>query len=454
MSATHDIVISGGGLVGSAMMAALLQLRSRLSQKNAALAASLNKIALVDAGSAPSYDSGNLMHQLRTCSITPVSSKIMENLKCWNALTTKHAFYRISVRHESANGPYYTSKTSSRSLLEFVDLNNPVGFVCYNTEMHASMVSVIQQAIAEAGSSDEIIFGSRLESLTLPEPQEFDGSLGTAQLEEKLLKFKLVLGCEGRASNLRDIIESPSVQHDYSQVAFVCAVKVLKPVDGNVTSFQNFFCDGTIVAMLPTSDDSANIVFSTSPQYSKKLLKMEQADLINELNARLHLFAPSDIPKIVDVPHQGEKRVQGSFPLRLTVTTKPYAPRAICLGDAAHGIHPFAGQGLNLGIYDICALCEVLEDCISCGHDIGNCITVGQKFAGEMLAHTLPVIAGMESIKFICHSVPSLATLGMKILNKMPIISPVAKKGLLYAASGGTFANRHSKSFLLTTESK
>eukprot|EP00796_Vickermania_ingenoplastis_P010848 gene10848-7514_t len=449
-SAAQDVVVSGGGLVGSAMMAALQQLRQRLQSKEGHLCEKLEHLTMIDAGKSPCYDPSNQMHQLRTCSITPVSSKILENLQCWDKLTTKHAYYRVSVRHECANSPHIfsTSKTESDSLLEFVDLNNPVGFICFNTEMQTSMVSVVNDEASRTGK-DQIVFESNIEDIKLPTENEFDGNLGVATMGDETINFRLLLGCEGRGSNLREIISSPSVQHDYSQTAYVCTVKLAKPYDGNVSSFQNFFSDGKIIAMLPTSDDTANIVFTTTPGHAKQLIQFSQEELVDELNRRLHSFAPSDIPKVLEVPQQDNKRAQGFFPLRLTVATKPYSARAICLGDAAHGIHPFAGQGLNLGIYDICALTDVLEQAITTGHDIGNCVAVGQKFAGEMLAHSLPIIGGMEAIKFMCHNAPSVATLGMKVLNRLPFISPVVKDAILYSASGATFANRHKNFFLL-----
>lgn len=448
----RDVIVSGGGLVGSAMMASLQLLRNRIKSTDADLGSStLQHITMVDAGKRPTYDASNLMQQLRTVSITPVSSKIMENIGCWEKLQTKHAYYRISVRHEYANSPHTSmSKTESSSLLDFVDLNTPVGFICFNSEMHASTVDVIEQEMArDEKNNDQIMFGSKIDSIVLPPENDLDGQLGTAVIGDDKLQFRLILGCEGRGSNLREIISSPSIQHDYSQTAFVCTVKLVKPYDGNVSAFQNFFNDGKIIAMLPTSEDTSNIVFSTHPSHARELLTLSNDELIRELNQRLHEFAPADIPKIMEVPYDGEKRVQGCFPLRLTVATKPYAPRAICLGDAAHGIHPFAGQGLNLGIYDVCALTDTLQTAISTGHDVGNSVAVGQAFAGEMLAHTLPVISGMEGIKFMCNNAPGITTLGMKLLNNLPFISPVIKDSILYAASGATFANRHKKSFLL-----
>lgn len=440
----QDVVVSGGGLVGSTMMASLQLLRQRLGEQSQQKSIALKHLTMLDAGQRPSYDAQNPLHQLRTCSISPVSSKILENAGSWDRLTTKHAFYRMSIRHEHANSPV-KGKTSS-PLLDFVDLNTPVGFICFNTEMHASMVSVVEE---KATADDQILFNTKLSDLKLASKDDIDGDLGSANVGTEQTHFKLMLGCEGRASNLRDLLGSPVLQHDYSQTAFVCTVRLQKPNDGNVSSFQNFFSDGKIIAMLPCSEETSNIVFSTTAAHAAELLQMSHEELLAELNRRLYDFAPDDIPKIIEVPHSGDKRVQGSFPLRLTVATKPYGPRAICIGDAAHGIHPFAGQGLNLGIYDVCALVDVLESAVMNGSDIGNSLLVGEQFSSEMLAHTFPIIAGMEGIKLLCHNTPGLATFGMNVLHNLPFISSIVKDAMLYAGSGATFAQRHPKCFLL-----
>lgn len=443
-----DVLISGGGIGGSIMMGALQQLRKRLGNDTAS---PLKRLSMIDAAPHPVYDAANPMCHLRTVSITPVSSKIIEKLGLWNKLSTKHAYYRLSIRHEHCNSPHNLSlsKTKTSPLLDLVDFNTPVGFMCFNSEMHASMVSVVEEENEFSKSPDNILFESEATELSLPPQDEMDGCLGHAIVNGNEINFRLLLGCEGRDSNLRSKIESPFVQHNYSQTAFVCPVQLVKPCDGNVSAFQNFFTDGKIIALLPMSEDSGNIVFSTTPSHAKELCEMSNNDLVNELNKRLYDFAPSDIPKVLEVPVYNEKRVQGCFPLRLTLATKPYAPRAICVGDAAHGIHPFAGQGLNLGIYDIAALTETLERAVVTGHDIGNSVIVGQRFAAEMLAHTLPIISGMEIVKVMCSSAPSLSTHGMKIINKFTPLSYPIKKALLYAGSGGNFARRHKNCFLL-----
>lgn len=488
-----DVVVSGGGLVGAATMASLQQLRARLAQADGTAAAvapsdPLKRLMMVDMARRPVYDPANMMHKLRTVSVTPVSSKILDNLGGWGKLTTKHSYYRIAVRHEQVNGPHLPAADRSQSffmssllgakadaepVLEFTDLRKPVGFMCYNAELNAAMVDVVEDTVAAGGLSagDVLAYESNLANIRLPPRDVIDGPLGKADLTKALpfsapkppaaaapagreIDYRLLLGCEGRGSPLRDVLSSASVQHDYGQTAFVCDVRIERGADGNVCCFQNFFRDGKIIAFLPMSEDSANIVFSTHPDHAAAMLAMTQAELVAELNRRLHAFAPRDIPKILEVPevaaaNDQSRRANGKFPLKLNFATAPYASRAILLGDAAHGIHPFAGQGLNLGIYDVCALADVLEKAIRSGQDVGNPVAVGQAFAGEMFAHTAPMITGMEAIKHMMSGVPGLSCLGMRALNTLPVVSTLGKDAIFQVSSGALFATRHEGFFLL-----
>ncbi|CCW61051.1 unnamed protein product [Phytomonas sp. EM1] len=474
----YDVIVSGGGMVGAAMLTSLLHLRRRMSA-GAGAPSLLTRLMLVEAGRQPVYNPADTVHRLRTVSITPVSSKIVDNLGAWSKLTTKHSYYRIAVRHEEVNGPLLGRSARSRSffmssivggkataepLVEFTDLRTPLGFMCYNVELQSAMMARARELANEEGDAgarrDVTLFESTLGSIRLPRQDVESGALGRATVTGKQggdrpeeVKFRLLLGCDGRGSALRGAFQAPAFEQDYGQVAFVCEARLAGVADGNVCGFQNFFRDGKIIAFLPTAKDSANIVFSTTPDEAKRLQGAPQRVLVQELNRRLHDFAPNDIPRVLEVPEgssNGEqRRVQGAFPLRLSLVTRPYAPRALLLGDAAHSIHPFAGQGVNLGIYDVCALTGTLERVLRVGQDIGSVVAVGRVFAGEMIAHTRPMVASMEAIKAVTCVAPGLSCLGMKVLNSVPLLATLGKDAILQVASGASFAARHQDSFLL-----
>ncbi|CBH12787.1 Monooxygenase, putative [Trypanosoma brucei gambiense DAL972] len=494
----HNVVISGGGIVGAAAMAALQKLRARFLAGSVGAEGSvshnvhsrcLSRLLLADPMARPHYDAANIMHNLRTVSLTPVSSKLLDNLGSWKRLQTKHAYYRIALRHERTNGPVapdQSSQEKSRNffvngplgngtstaepLLEFTNLDSPLGFICYNSDINTTLLDVVeeqmkqyQQPLGSDGCgvqeqpTDCIEFGSSLGSYSLPHRNIVDGPAGRAILRKSVgdqpVEFSLLLGCEGRGGHLRESLGSALVQHDYAQTAFVCTAQLKRPADGNVCCFQNFFTNGDIIALLPTSEDTSNIVFSTTAEHARELAAAKQSELVEELNRRLHAFAPRDIPLIISVPEVelGGKtvRAQGMFPVRLSVALQPFGPRCLLLGDAAHGIHPFAGQGLNLGLYDVCALVEVLEQAVRSGQDIGSVIAVGQPFAAAMMSHTGIMITAMESVFGLLATMPGLSCTGMSVLQKLPLVSSLGKQSIIHVASGGFFASHHRESFLL-----
>lgn len=494
----------------------------------------LSRLMLVDAAArVGARDAAAADSFLRTVNVTPVSSRILDNLGVWSRLRVKHAVYRMAIRHEDdvrrASEDATTStgrrrsfflghvlghaRPSSSALLEFTQMQSPLGFICGNEDVHRALLDVVD---AEAVSSrqgryghDVLLFGSALARAHVEQAAEAGGSevpWGYAELVSpcpdtrpavahspretqqshtsnphdgikcsrrssndddtkavhresmdaevhSTVRFGLLLSCEGRDSAVRRTLESPVLQHDYGQTAFVCTAHVAKVDDGNVCAFQNFFRDGTIVGMLPLSADAVNIIYSTSPSQARELLECGETELVDRLNRRLHAYAPSDIPRITRLsPASSRSPMRGSFPLSLHVATRVCGPRVMLLGDAAHAIHPFAGQGFNLGLYDVCALTSILERAMQSGQAMGGAgasLLSGAEFAGSMLRHTAPMIAGMEAIKQVLSSMPRLGVCGMRVLNSTPLLSDVCKSRIMHFASGASFAARHADSFLL-----
>nr|CCC49274.1 putative Monooxygenase [Trypanosoma vivax Y486] len=489
----YDVVVCGGGVVGAAAMASLQQLRARLLSENTltphaaerqALAGRLSRLLLADPMARPQYNAESKMHNLRTVSLTPVSSRLLDNLGCWKQLQTRHAYYRIALRHEHTNSPEIQrpqdgTKTfmsslmgggcsTAEPLLEFMNINSPLGFISYNAEINTRLLDAIEERKVQDAAltrdngetgevCDRVEFGSALDSYVLPPESTIDGPPGTAVMRgpsgEEALEFSLLLGCDGRGSQLRNQVGTYSVSHDYRQTVYVCTVQLEPVVDGNVCCFQNFFSNGDIVAMLPTSPDTANIVFSTTAAHARKLAASTQVELVKELNNRLHAFAARDIPQIISVPEEdvcGQVvRAQGMFPSRLQVVVNNSVPRCLLMGDAAHSIHPFAGQGMNLGLYDVCTMIKVLEKAIRNGQDIGSFLGVGRPFLSEVAVHSGSIIAALEAIYGLVTNAPKLSCFGMSALQNVPLLSSLGKQSIIHVASGGLLERRHKECFLL-----
>jgi 2-octaprenyl-6-methoxyphenol hydroxylase len=186
-----------------------------------------------------------------------------------------------------------------------------------------------------------------------------DGSVLTAQL---------VVAADGKQSALRRMAGIAARQFGYHQTAIVCTVVHEKPHQG--LAHEHFLPAGPF-AMLPMTDDTladgsvrhrSSIVWSEDPRLVPMLLQLDDEAFGNEIERRFGLSL-------------GQVRPHGprfSYPLTMTLADSYVRERFALTGDAAHGIHPIAGQGFNLGVRDVAALAEVLVDAGRAGLDLGS----------------------------------------------------------------------------------
>jgi 2-octaprenyl-6-methoxyphenol hydroxylase len=180
----------------------------------------------------------------------------------------------------------------------------------------------------------------------------------------RVLRGELVAACDGRASPLRRAAGIKTIAWDYPQVSIVCTVRHELP---HRSVAVEHFLPGGPFAILPMTGQRSSIVWTESAALAPSLLALDELGFANELRRRFGDFL-------------GAVEVVGprwSYPLSLLHAQRYTAPRLALVGDAAHVIHPIAGQGLNLGIRDVAALAELVVDARRLGLDIAQ---------GEVLA--------------------------------------------------------------------
>lgn len=173
------------------------------------------------------------------------------------------------------------------------------------------------------------------------------------------VRARLLVGADGRGSFVRKTMGIRTVGRAYPVTALVATVSHERPHGGVA---HEFFLPAGPFAILPLVGNRANIVWAEPHAAAQALLAMSQADFLAELGARFGDFL-------------GTVRLEGprfTYPLALQLAESFIAPRVALCGDAAHGIHPIAGQGLNLGLQDVAALAEVIVDAIGLGLDPGE----------------------------------------------------------------------------------
>lgn len=170
---------------------------------------------------------------------------------------------------------------------------------------------------------------------------------------------KVLIGSDGRQSGTATRAGIKRTGWGYGQTAVVCAVKHEKPHGGIA---HQFFMPSGPLAILPLTKDRSSIVWSETEANATALMAMNNADFLDALRPAFGSFL-------------GQISLTGarfSYPLGLTLANSFISDRVALIGDAAHGVHPIAGQGLNAGLRDVAALAEVLEQARARGEDIGG----------------------------------------------------------------------------------
>jgi 2-octaprenyl-6-methoxyphenol hydroxylase len=169
----------------------------------------------------------------------------------------------------------------------------------------------------------------------------------------------LAIAADGRNSALRDLAGIKSVSRSYQQTGIVAVVAHEKPHQGRAV--QHFLPAGPF-AILPLTGNRSCITWSEDDTHARRILALDDAAFLNEIDQRFG-------GKLGALTLEGRRQ---SWPLDLHLARSYTAPRLAVIGDAAHTVHPIAGQGLNLGLRDAAALTDSIAEAARLGVDIGS----------------------------------------------------------------------------------
>jgi 2-polyprenylphenol 6-hydroxylase len=323
-----DVVVVGGGITGKACALGLAQLGLQTIE----IAPDLS-----EAVSAPQESQWGQ----RIYAFSPSTQKLLAQLQIWDALDQSRL-------------------QSVRDMRIYGDRGEK------NDQLHLSAFEAGTSQLAWIGESNLVEhtldqasrFQNKLERISdVVERIEVDADGSTLHLKNgELIHTQLVVAADGAHSPMRSAVGITTSEESYSQSAVVanwtCTYPHLE------TAFQWFLPGGDIVAMLPLPGRQVSMVWSTSPEHAADLLKLNQAQWLNQFSS----IANGAIQKQL-----GELTLNSSpaaFPLR-KIRAKRFigpeiAPKVVLIGDAAHVMHPLAGQGLNLGLRDVAVLLNIL----------------------------------------------------------------------------------------------
>ena len=266
----------------------------------------------------------------------------------------------------------------------------------------------LRAALLDALAGDDRITQITGRSVTA---QEVTGGGVTVTLDDgTALAARLLVGCDGRGSGVAKRAGITRTGWDYDQIAVVCAVEHALPHNGVA---HQFFMPGGPLAILPLTGNRSSIVWSEQADRARALIAMDDAAFLSALKPAFGSF-------LGDLTLVGKRF---SYPLGLTLADSLVAPRVALVGDAAHGIHPIAGQGLNAGLRDVAALAQVLEDAKMRGEDIGSAVVLDRYQVWRRWEATRLAIATDAFNKLFSNDNPllrGLRDLGMGAINAMP----------------------------------
>lgn len=220
-------------------------------------------------------------------------------------------------------------------------------------------------------ASNQVLIEALGDAVTIIAPAEITGYSAEADqtrlvlADGRILSAPLLVAADGGQSALRSMAGIGTIAHDYKQTGLVTTIAHALPHDG--VAYEHFRPAGPF-ASLPLPGNRSSLVWTERTADAPRFLAMDDAALAAEIEA-----AMGSTLGAVSV----EEKLMG-FPLRLQIARAFIAPRLALVGDAAHVVHPIAGQGLNLGLKDVAALAEVVIEAMRLGLDHGSDEVLGR----------------------------------------------------------------------------
>jgi 2-octaprenyl-6-methoxyphenol hydroxylase len=287
----------------------------------------------------------------------------------------------------------------------------PLGYMLENRSIRAALAQAVMDAAIPVLAPATVVSAS------------VDGATAVVALSDgRVLRAPLVVGAEGRHSIIRQTAKIGTVGWDYAQSGVVATVGMAKPHEGVA---HEYFLPSGPFAILPLTGNRASLVWTEKTDRAEALRSARPEVFEAHLRRRFGDFL-------------GEIEVLGPrfvYPLSLQLAEDMAAPRLVLMGDAAHGVHPIAGQGLNLGLKDAAALAEVLTDAIRLGEDIGSLVVLERYAAWRRFDNVMLAAATDVFVRLFSNDNPLVRLArgaGMAVVN---LIGP-ARKFFMQEAGG------------------
>jgi 2-octaprenylphenol hydroxylase len=388
-----DIAVVGAGMVGGA--AASLLARSGFS------------VAVIEQKEPAAFDVSQPVG-LRVSAISPGSADILAEAGAWRQIERqRHSPYRrmrVEDRNESAVLEFDAAEFGLEELGTIVE-NDLVQWSLWQ--------SLLAMGGVELYCPDEVAA-----------IEQANGGTLISLASGKTIKCGLLVAADGINSRIRTMLGISQDYWEYGQHGLVSVIKTHKPNPG--LAWQRFL-DGGPLAFLPLEDGSSSIVWSLPEADARRLLDCDEEMFLEELGCAIASAEDNWPEQVVSCGPRA------AFPLTMRLSKTYMARCSVLIGDAAHAVHPLAGQGVNLGLLDAAGLVEVIVNARNSGNDFAS-EKVLEKYARWRRSEAEIMARGMHGIRglFMPDGLGPIRRFGMGLLAG----SWAAKEAFILHATG------------------
>lgn len=395
ITSDYDVVIVGAGLVGASLACAIAQ----------SAAAQDLRIAVIEASSDVQHFSGEHFDP-RVVALTHASQKILADIGCWEAIVAQRVCAYREMKVWDGEG------------------TAAIEFDCAEVQQqhlgHIVENSVIVNQLRARMAQQHNIFLIQPVAVAQIIPAQAEFPRVRVQLTNgDEITTRLLIAADGAQSKVRELGEFATREWDYGQQAIITSVRTERPHE--FTAWQRFMHTGPL-AFLPLQyqgdTHQCSIVWSADDDLATELMLLDDEAFC----ARLTAAFEARLGRVISC----DKRY--ALPLRQRHATSYIQPGIALVGDAAHNIHPLAGQGVNLGLLDVIALAQEIERALERGIPLAD-YSILRRYQRQRLAGNLGMMSAMEGFKRLFGNrtlaVNWLRNTGMRQLNSVAAIKKV-----------------------------
>lgn len=346
----------------------------------------------------------------RVSALSPSSVGLLANLGAWSIMSDA----RVSPVRKMR---VWDGCSNAGIVFGDDDNQEPLSYLVENDITVKALTGVMNNC-----DNLEVKYGARVKNYHLPVKEDNENRAKeqvVVELEDgETIKTSLLVGADGFKSLVRRCLGCDYVGWEYEQVGVVATIHT-EPVQGgdNVTAWQRFLPTGP-VALLPLDKHHSSLVWTVSKDMAKEMVQMEEKVFIDKLNRAL--LGRENENSVVNSISEGFESLlnivlpsqrsyespplvkgvmnRAAFPLGFGHSSRYIGSRTVLVGDAAHRIHPLAGQGVNLGFGDVAYLAEVVEGMVVEGGGLGHHEYLCQ-YETERQRHNLATMVGVDALQ-------------------------------------------------------